>query len=170
MNDKLAYTVFKTKMGWIGILGSKAGLRAVTLPQNTRQHALDTLGERVKQAELSTESFGGLEQKLKDYYAGKNTSFCDILDFSNATPFQRQVWEAARLIPCGETRSYGWIAKQIGKPKAARAVGSALGKNPFLVVVPCHRVIAGDGTLGGFGGGLAMKQKLLEMEKEGLSF
>ena len=170
MNDKLAYTVFKTKMGWIVILGSKDGLRAITLPQTTREQALDAVGERVKQAELSTESFSGLEQKLKGYYAGTKTAFIEKLDFSNATPFQRQVWEAAKLIPCGETRSYGWIAQQIGKPKAARAVGSALGKNPFLVIVPCHRVIAGDGTLGGFGGGLPMKQKLLKLEKEGLSF
>ena len=79
--------------------------------------------------------------------------------------FRRLVWEATRLIPYGETRSYGWVAKQIGKPHAARAVGQALGKNPFLIIVPCHRVIAGDGTLGGFGGGLEMKQTLLEMEK-----
>jgi methylated-DNA-[protein]-cysteine S-methyltransferase len=160
------YTVFKTKPGWIGILASNTGLRAVTLPQTTRQKALDTLGQQVKQVELSPELFSGLEQRLKDYYAGKKTTFADELDFSKATPFQRQVYEAARTIPCGETRSYGWIAKQIGKPKAARAVGQALGKNPFLVIVPCHRVIAGDGTLGGFGGGLEMKQKLLELEKQ----
>ena len=163
----MSYTVFKTKKGWIGVLGTKAGLQAVTLPQTTRQQAVDALGKRVKQAEISTELFKGLERRLQDYYSGKKTTFVETLYFSEAPTFQKHVWEAARLIPCGETRSYGWIAKQIGKPKAARAVGQALGKNPFLVIVPCHRVIAGDGTLGGFGGGLEMKRVLLELEKAG---
>ncbi len=167
MTDTLFYTVIKTKLGWIGVLASRAGLRAVTSPQNTQQQALDSLGKQAKQAILSPELFSDLEQRLQEYYAGKKTSFSDNLDFSNATAFQKQVWQAARLIPRGETRSYGWLARQIGKPAAARAVGQALGKNPFLIVVPCHRVIAGNGTLGGFGGGLEMKQALLELEKAG---
>jgi methylated-DNA-[protein]-cysteine S-methyltransferase len=165
MAHKMFYTVFKTKPGWIGILASKAGLRSVTLPQTTRQQAVDALGEQIKQAILSTESFSELEQKFQHYYSGERTTFNDKLDFPNATAFQRLVWEATRLISYGETRSYGWIAQRIGKPQAARAVGQALGKNPFLIVVPCHRVIAGDGSLGGFGGGLEMKRVLLELEK-----
>ena len=68
-------------------------------------------------------------------------------------------------IPRGETRSYAWIAKRIGKPGAVRAVGTACGANPVPIVVPCHRVIASDGSLGGFGGGLAMKKRLLRLEK-----
>jgi methylated-DNA-[protein]-cysteine S-methyltransferase len=167
MPKQLRYTVFKTKLGWVGILASKAGLRAVTLPQNTQKQAFNSLGEQAKRAVLSKELFSDLEQRLQDYYSGKKTAFPDELDFSNASAFRKQVWQAARLIPCGETRSYGWVARQIGKPKAARAVGQALGKNPFLIVVPCHRVIAGDGTLGGFGGGLEMKKTLLELEKAG---
>ena len=126
---------------------------------------LTALGEQVKQAILSPELFSDLEQRFQYYYSGTKTTFTDKLDFSNATAFQKQVWEATRLIPYGETRSYGWVAKQIGKPQAARAVGQALGKNPFLIIVPCHRVIASDGSLGGFGGGLEMKKKLLELEK-----
>jgi methylated-DNA-[protein]-cysteine S-methyltransferase len=167
MPEQLHYTVFKTKLGWIGVLSSMAGLRAVTLPQNTQKQALNSLGEQAKQAVLSPEIFSNLTEKFQDYYSGKKTLFTHELDFSNASAFQKQVWQAARLIPYGETRSYGWIAKQIGKLKAARAVGQALGKNPFLIVVPCHRVIAGDGTLGGFGGGLEMKKTLLELEKTG---
>jgi methylated-DNA-[protein]-cysteine S-methyltransferase len=142
-------------------------LRAVTLPQNTQKQAFNSLGEQAKRAVLSKELFSDLTEKFQDYYSGKENSFSVELDFSNASAFQKQVWEAARLIPYGETRSYGWVARQIGKPKAARAVGQALGKNPFLIVVPCHRVIAGDGTLGGFGGGLEMKKTLLELEKAG---
>jgi methylated-DNA-[protein]-cysteine S-methyltransferase len=165
MTKQMQYTVSNTKMGYVGILASKAGLRAITLPQTTRQQAVDALGEQIKQAILSTESFSELEQKFQHYYSGEKTTFNDKLDFSNATAFQRLVWETTSLIPYGETRSYGWIARQIGKPQAARAVGQALGKNPFLIIVPCHRVIAADGTLGGFGGDLEMKEALLELEK-----
>ncbi|OGR48188.1 MAG: 6-O-methylguanine DNA methyltransferase [Elusimicrobia bacterium GWC2_51_8] len=82
------------------------------------------------------------------------------------TPFQQAVWRACMKIPKGQTRSYKWIAKQIDKPGAMRAVGSALGKNPFAPIVPCHRVIKSDGTLGGFSapGGLASKRRLLRKE------
>ena len=165
MPNKLYYNIFQTSRGWIGVLASKAGLLAVTLPQPIRQQALYLLGEPTKQAILSPEFFSELTKRFQDYYSGKKTSFPDELDFSNATAFQRLVLEATRLIPYGETRSYGWVANQIGKPLAARAVGQALGKNPFLIIVPCHRVISGNGSLGGFGGGLDMKRVLLQLEK-----
>lgn len=74
------------------------------------------------------------------------------------------MWRALLKIPRGETRSYAWVARQIGKPRATRAVGAACGANPVPIVVPCHRVIASDGSLGGFGGGLAWKRKLLRLE------
>ena len=151
----------------MGILASKAGILAATLPQTARQKPFDLLGEQAKQATFSPDALSSLTQRFQDYYSGKKTMFPDALDFSGATEFQRQVWQAAQQIPHGETRSYGWIAKQIGKPQAARAVGQALGKNPFLIIVPCHRVIAGDGTLGGFGCGLPAKQKLLKLEQPG---
>jgi len=167
MVNKLSYTIFQTQHGWMGILASPSGILAVTLPQTTRQQAFTLLGKPVKQAAFSPEVFSDLMQRFQDYYSGKKTLFPDDLDFSNATAFQRQVWQAAQMIPHGETRSYGWVAAQIGKPRAARAVGQALGKNPFLIIVPCHRVIAGDGTLGGFGCGLPAKQKLLELEHVG---
>ncbi|GAI87660.1 unnamed protein product, partial [marine sediment metagenome] len=73
-------------------------------------------------------------------------------------------WEETRLIPYGETRSYAWVAKQVGKPKAARAVGQAMGSNPLPIIIPCHRVITSNGKLGGFGGGLEMKRQLLSLE------
>ena len=83
------------------------------------------------------------------------------------TPFRQAVWKACMRIPEGQTRSYKWIAQQIGRPGAVRAVGSALGKNPFAPVVPCHRVIKSDGTMGGFSapGGVSAKIKLLKKEK-----
>ena len=81
--------------------------------------------------------------------------------------FTRAVWRACARIPKGEVRTYGWIAKQIARPGAARAVGQALGANPFAPLIPCHRVIAADGSLGGYAGGLEMKRRLLKSEQRG---
>jgi len=114
-----------------------------------------------KQAEVSPQRFQDLAERLRAYYAGHKVDFPDELDLSTATSFQREVWEATRLIPYGETRSYKWVA---AKPKAVRAVGQALGKNPLPVIIPCHRVLASNGGLGGFGGGLDTKRFLLQME------
>ena len=86
------------------------------------------------------------------------------LDLEDNTPFQMKVWQALRAIPYGRVRSYGWVARKIGKPRAARAVGSACGANPVPLLVPCHRVVAGDGSLGGFSGGLLNKRRLLKLE------
>jgi methylated-DNA-[protein]-cysteine S-methyltransferase len=82
------------------------------------------------------------------------------------TPFQKKVYRTVLKIPYGQVRSYKWVAQQIGRPKAARAVGQALKKNPFVGIVPCHRVIASDGTLGGFSKGIRKKIKMLKAEKK----
>jgi methylated-DNA-[protein]-cysteine S-methyltransferase len=91
------------------------------------------------------------------------------LDLTDATPFQRAVWAAMRTIPYGETQSYQWIARRIGRPRAARAVGNACGRNPVAIVQPCHRVVGYDGKLGGFSGGLDLKKALLKLEGVDLS-
>lgn len=88
------------------------------------------------------------------------------MDLSSGTSFQQKVWRALTKIPFGQTRSYAWVAQKIGKPKASRAVGAACGANPVPVVIPCHRVVASDGSLGGFGGGLPMKRRLLAVERK----
>jgi methylated-DNA-[protein]-cysteine S-methyltransferase len=102
--------------------------------------------------------------QLREYFAGTRTGF-DLPLAPNGTEFQRAVWRQLQEIPYGETISYGELARRIGNPKASRAVGSANGANPLPVVIPCHRVIAGDGSLGGFGGGLSTKQFLLSLEQ-----
>lgn len=102
-------------------------------------------------------------QQLDEYFSGKRTCFNVPLDLQG-TPFQLKVWQALQKIPYGQTVSYANIAKQIGNPKAVRAVGGANSKNPVCIMVPCHRVIAADGSIGGYSGGLAMKHKLLEIE------
>jgi methylated-DNA-[protein]-cysteine S-methyltransferase len=103
-------------------------------------------------------------RRLQRYAAGKPVRWSVPLDLSAGTTFQQAVWRALKTIPRGETRSYGWVAQKIGKPKASRAVGAACGANPVPVIVPCHRVIASDGSIGGFGGGLSTKRRLLQIE------
>ena len=104
--------------------------------------------------------------QLLEYFEGKRTAFDLPLDL-RGTPFQLEVWRALLAIPYGETRSYAEIARAVGRPAAVRAVGAANGANPIAIVVPCHRVIAADGSLGGYGGGLELKARLLAMERSG---
>jgi len=101
--------------------------------------------------------------QLKEYFAGKRAEFDLPLDPAG-TEFQRAVWRALQTIPFGETCSYGDIALQIGNPKACRAVGMANNRNPIAIIIPCHRVIGRDGSLTGYGGGLDIKQYLLDLE------
>lgn len=102
-------------------------------------------------------------RQLKEYFAGQRKDF-DLPLAAEGTEFQKEVWKQLSQIPYGKTYSYKDIAKKVRKEKAFRAVGTANGKNPHCIIVPCHRVIAADGTLGGYGGGLKMKIKLLELE------
>jgi methylated-DNA-[protein]-cysteine S-methyltransferase len=101
---------------------------------------------------------------LKKVLAGRSPGKLPPLDLAGGTEFQRQVWNALRKIARGRTKSYGEIARAIGRPKAVRAVGGACGANPIPVLVPCHRVLAAHGKIGGFGGGLEWKRKLLTRE------
>ncbi|MBA7682526.1 Methylated-DNA--protein-cysteine methyltransferase [subsurface metagenome] len=151
-------------MGWVGMLASAKGLLGTTLPQRSAQEACQLLGDSVSHAIWSPHLFKDLMERLKVYFSGHRTTFPDKLNLSRATHFQREVWEITRLIPYGETRSYAWVAEQIKKPRAVRAVGQALGKNPLPIIVPCHRVVASDGKLGGFSGGVEMKRCLLSLE------
>ena len=160
----LKYAIFDCGVGWIGVLASENGLLKSTLPQNSTQEALKILGGDVGKAQWSLDYFHNLAERLKTYFSGQKVVFSDDLDLSRATPFQRQVWQITKLIPYGETRSYKWVAEQVGNPRAVRAVGQALGKNPLLIIIPCHRVVNSNGKLGGFGGGLEMKQTLIQME------
>ncbi len=164
MTGELKYITFNTDMGWIGILGSAKGLLGTTLPQRSAQEVRQLLGDRVNCAIWSPRLFEDLMERLRIYFGGHKATFPDELDLSRATTFQREVWEITRLIPYGETKSYTWVAEQIGKPRAVRAVGQALGKNPLPIIVPCHRVLNIDGKLGGYNGGVEMKRYLLFLE------
>ncbi|MDX1442156.1 MAG: methylated-DNA--[protein]-cysteine S-methyltransferase [Gammaproteobacteria bacterium] len=102
--------------------------------------------------------------QLQQYFSGERNSF-DLPLLASGSEFQKRVWTALQEIPFGETRSYKQLAEAIGDPAASRAVGSANGANPIPVIIPCHRVIAADGSLGGYSGGLEIKQRLLEIER-----
>ena len=164
MTGKLKYTVANIGAGWVGVLGSNSGLLKVTLPQDSAREAERFLGDRVKEAIRADDFFGNLLGRLRGYFAGYRAAFADELDLSRATAFQLEVWRFTRLIPYGETRSYSWVAEKLGKPGVGRAVGQALGRNPLPVIVPCHRVVAKDGKLGGYSGGVAEKDYLLRLE------
>jgi methylated-DNA-[protein]-cysteine S-methyltransferase len=105
-------------------------------------------------------------RQLDQYFAGRRREF-DVALAPAGTPFRLAVWEALRTIPYGRTISYAELARRAGRPGAFRAVGQANGANPLAIVVPCHRVVAADGGLGGYGGGLAIKQQLLAIEQRG---
>jgi methylated-DNA-[protein]-cysteine S-methyltransferase len=113
--------------------------------------------------ERDDEHLADARRQLTEYFAGERTTF-DLPLRPHGAPFQVRVWDALQRIPYGETASYGEIAREIGHPGSARAVGAANGRNPIAIVVPCHRVIGADGSLTGYGGGLECKRALLDLE------
>ncbi len=145
-------------------MGSSRGLLRTTLPQRSAQEVRQLLGDRVNYAIPAPRLFEDLVERLRSYLRGHKITFPDELDLSPATAFQRQVWEITRLIPYGETRSYSWVAEQLGKVRAGRAVGRALARNPLPIIIPCHRVVRKDGKLGGYSGGTEIKNYLLQLE------
>jgi methylated-DNA-[protein]-cysteine S-methyltransferase len=164
LNSELKYTIFNTRAGWMGLIASPRGCLRSTFPCKTQNQAEIALGSKDNLAIYAPEYFRDWSAELESYFAGEKVEFKENIDLSKATTFQEAVWTAARSIPYGKTQSYAWIARQIGKAGAPRAVGQALGKNPLPIIIPCHRILASDGTLGGFGGGLEMKEFLLSLE------
>ena len=134
--------------------------------------AVETSGTLVKEIHLGARARGATERPttpvardLARYFSGESVAFDDYeVDLTGYTDFQRRVYEETRAIPPGEVRTYGEIARAIGKPGASRAVGNALGRNPACIVIPCHRVVGANGELGGFTGGLRWKRALLQLE------
>ena len=161
----LSFILFDTSLGWMGILSSPRGLKRVILPKESREEVLS----QTKDCGYLTEdydfdSFGDLPQRLRRYLAGEPVDFSDRLDLAGTTRFQQNVWQIVRTVPYGQTKSYAWVAGRLGPGKLARAVGQALARNPLPIIIPCHRVISGDGSLGGFSDGVEMKKYLLRLE------
>jgi methylated-DNA-[protein]-cysteine S-methyltransferase len=164
--EKIGVTTCQTAFGWVGIAWSARGLVALTLPQSTEAEALGRLPAANEPAPEPPPGLNvaALADKLRCYFDGEPVSFDEPLDPAIGTAFQRQVWAITRSIPRGKTLSYGEIARRAGTG-AARAVGQVMAHNPWPPIVPCHRVIGSAGQMTGFGGGLDMKRKMLEMEK-----
>ena len=165
---RLAYDVFETPMGWMGVVASERGLRRTTLPQRSPDVCISMLGPEIEEAAPSPQHFHYLKTRLNRYFESEDITFDEeTIDVEDASPFMRAAWEACRHIPSGETRSYKWLAAQAGRPQAPRAAGQSMARNRLPIIVPCHRVVASDGSLRGFGRGspqLGLKQRLLDLE------
>lgn len=155
----LVHTDIGSPVGTLRLVASDTGLVAILWP-NERAGRVP-LGPTVEDSAHPV--LVEAAAQVTEYFAGKRRAFDVPLDF-RGTEFQRSVWQALLTIPYGETRSYGQIARQIGRPSASRAVGAANGRNPVSIIAPCHRVIGTGGALTGFAGGLAAKRMLLDLE------
>jgi len=161
---------FRSPVGPLFLAASEKGLVAVefdarlpgqqTIRPNPRDMRKEKRGVRFEE---SPEAMRPYVSELEEYFARKRREFSFPLDL-RGTDFQLACWRALLAIPYGETRSYGEIARAVGSPKGFRAVGMANNRNPIAIAVPCHRVIGSDGALSGYGGGLDVKRKLLELE------
>jgi methylated-DNA-[protein]-cysteine S-methyltransferase len=152
---KMLYTQWQSPLGELLLAGEEGALAALHLPgrRRVRDDWIRAVGP-----------FAQAIRQLEEYFAGERTAF-DLKLAPGGGGFDRAVWEHLVTIPYGETRSYAQIARDIGRPDRARAVGGANARNPLPIIVPCHRVVGTDGSLTGYGGGLAMKRALLVLER-----
>ena len=159
------YHLLELPMGWMVLLAGSNGLKRASLKPRPEE-AVEDLGTDLDGADDDPGFFTHVVECLNRYASGDLTALDEIvLDFSRVTPFFSAAWNACRSIPPGETRSYAWLAAEAGSPLAMRAAGQSMARNRFSLIIPCHRVIASDGGLGGYGGGgLGVKARLLQME------
>jgi methylated-DNA-[protein]-cysteine S-methyltransferase len=155
-----AITWFATVPSPVGpLVLTKRGNALVGLSMHAQAPDPSSSGFREDPSRLAPEA-----SQIAEYFAGTRTRF-DLVLCLEGTPFQRRVWEALLRIPYGQTISYGELARAVGQPGASRAVGAANGRNPIGIIVPCHRVIAADGSLGGYSAGTARKSWLIDWER-----
>ncbi len=160
---EIASTTVATPIGRLSIAASPRGLLRINFSERETSRA----AARHKAPREARQHLAAAVRQLRDYFAGRRGAFKLLLDLEG-TAYQQRVWRALQRVPFGRTLSYGELAARLGVPAGARAVGRACATNPVPVVVPCHRVVGGDGALHGYGGGLWRKQRLLELERAGL--
>jgi len=153
----LCYTYLETPVGILLAVEDASSLTRIGFERNGQP------AEPPHGAQLRDEMFTHVREQFEAYFAGQSFRF-ELKLSPRGTEFQHRVWEALERIPYGSTKTYGEIAREIGKPDASRAVGTANGANPIPIIVPCHRVIGSNGALTGFGGGLPVKKMLLDLE------
>jgi methylated-DNA-[protein]-cysteine S-methyltransferase len=159
--DAFSYTWYESPVGPLLLAGSPSALHYLSF--SAGKHAVPIDPRWIENRSIFAEAI----RQLTEYFAGERETFALKLD-PPGTEFQRSVWSELRQIPYGETISYKTLAERIRKPQAVRAVGAANGANPIPIIIPCHRVIGHDGSLTGFGGGLPLKKRLLELESRQL--
>jgi methylated-DNA-[protein]-cysteine S-methyltransferase len=163
---KIYYGQYEFPIGKIFISATDAGLFNLALGQHDLALNFANLSLKTEFTFIEDpDRFEDLLVDLAGYFAGLPTDFNYPLDLRGASPFERSIWEKARQIPYGQVRSYKWMAAQIHNPNASKAVGRALGMNPLPIIIPCHRVIMHDMSLGGFSAGAGWKEKLLMQER-----
>ena len=170
--QELAFRSFASPLGWLLLAASPEGLCLVHFC-GSEPPSRETCKALLKKDFLSTSAIFSpeqpllreAEQEITAYFQHRQPIPAFPLDLRVGTSFQRQVWKALELIPFGETRSYLEVARSIGRHRAPRAVGQACGKNPILILIPCHRVVSANGGLGGFSSGLHLKKALLALEQ-----
>ena len=161
----VAYTEVDTPVGQLVLAATSRGLVRITFPVETTDAVLEQLSASVSPRILESPArLDDARRELDRYFEGKLQKFSLPLDWQLTRGFYRKVLRATARIPYGKTRSYTDMANKAGSPRAVRATGTALGSNPLPIVVPCHRVLRSGGALGGYGGGLEVKQTLLELE------
>jgi methylated-DNA-[protein]-cysteine S-methyltransferase len=153
-----AHTVVDSPIGPLTLVAADGALAGLYMERHRYRPAQETFGDR------DDTPFAEATEQLEEYFAGRRTDF-DLPLAPAGTEFQRRVWDELRTIPYGQTMSYGELARRLGRPSAARAVGMANGRNPISIIVPCHRVIGSAGDLTGYGGGLERKRHLLDFER-----
>jgi methylated-DNA-[protein]-cysteine S-methyltransferase len=158
--------IFKSRWGWMGLVETANGIASIVLPKESRKTVESDVrgGTYGQREEASSPRLRAARKQLNEYLAGTRTSFTLPLDFSKGTDFQRRVWRVLQGLPYGQLRSYQEVATRVGGRQYARAVGNAVGANPLPIVIPCHRIVARDASLGGFSGGLPTKRRLLALE------
>lgn len=158
---KRLYTHFQSPLGPLLITGQERELWSISM--KGQRWAQGVGGDWL----AAEEPFGEARRQLEQYFAGRRSTF-ELALRRSGTEFQRRVWRALARVPFGEVCSYGVLAAEIGSPRGARAVGFACGRNPFAIVIPCHRLVGADGGLVDYGGGLERKRWLLAHEREGV--
>lgn len=160
------YRLLKHRVGWIGFVATQRGLRRVLLPARSRATLEHAVSREFPDARENPRLLPDFAREFVRYFDGQSARFATRFDWSDRTDFDSDVWRACSRIPYGRTSTYGELAAAVGRPGAARAVGAAMGRNPCPIVVPCHRVLRSDGSLGGYSGadGVEFKRRLLEME------
>lgn len=164
------YAIFKTQWGWFGLSGDERGLVRTYLPAGCKEAVKSRLLADSPGASPSKNAFSGLKTAIVDYYRGAPVDFSGIkIQLEGVSEFQRRVLTNLRRISYGETISYGQLARRVGSPKAARAIGTVMAANPLPLIIPCHRVIKANGAPGQFSapGGASTKKRMLNLEKTG---